>query len=65
MFEVIVGNVGRVYEGNDYSQAVKDYEYYCDVSNSNCGRAGGESVFLCEDGEPLMVFTGYDDVTED
>lgn len=65
MFEVIVGNVGRVYTGSIYSDAQDEYEYYCEISKSNSGRAGGQSVFMYEDGEPLTIFTGVDDVTED
>lgn len=49
-YEVIVGNVGRVYEGYDGSEASREYWVYVNVSESRTGRAGGEDVTLLANG---------------
>lgn len=50
-FDVVVGNVGGVYHGNDYDAAHKAYREYVAQSKSGSGRAGGESVVLMVNGE--------------
>jgi len=50
-YEVVVGNVGRVYNGTSKREADKVYHDYCKMSRSGYGRAGGEEVGLFVDGE--------------
>jgi len=45
-FEVIVGNIGTVYNGHDESEAYRRYDEYVSQSLQNYGRAAGESVIL-------------------
>ena len=47
-YTVIVGNIGRVYFGNDKEEAKKEYDEYVNISKQGQGRAGGESVTLFE-----------------
>jgi hypothetical protein len=49
-YEVVVGNVGRVYVGYDGFQAAKDYRIYVNASELQTGRAGGEDVTLLRNG---------------
>jgi hypothetical protein len=58
VFEVIVGNIGMVHLGTDYDEAMKHYAEYIEQSRSNVGRAGGESVILSQDGEPMREYIG-------
>ena len=39
-YEVIVGNLGVVYAGNDRAQAERDFRHYKELSISGHGRAG-------------------------
>lgn len=57
-FDVVVGNIGNVYSGGDYRQAIDVFKNYKIQSQANCGRAAGESVVLMEDGEILKEHTG-------
>jgi DNA modification methylase len=50
-FEVVVGNVGTVYEGKDCKEAREIYKDYCKISKKRHGRAGGEPVTLFRNGE--------------
>jgi len=50
-FEVVVGNIGTVYSGNNYMQAECKYSAYVKQSRSNYGRAAGEPVTLFHNGE--------------
>ena len=53
IFEVIVGNIGTVYSGNNYMQAVSKYSAYVKLALSITGRASGESVVLMKHGDIL------------
>ena len=57
-YEVVVGNIGSVYDGSDESEGRRKYQSYVDLSRSNIGRAGGESVVLMQDGEILKEYEG-------
>jgi hypothetical protein len=57
-YQVIVGNIGTVYDGTSKVNALKDFEEYKEQSESGVGRAGGENVVLFENGEPIKQFTG-------
>jgi len=50
-YEVIVSNVGTVYQGNRPIDASKEYGEYKQISLNGYGRAGGEDVILLCDGE--------------
>jgi hypothetical protein len=50
-YEVIVGNIGTVYSGDDETEAHKTYDEYREQSQEGYGRAVGEPVTLLEDGE--------------
>lgn len=50
-YEVIVGNIGQVYEGNKPIDARKVYGIYKRKSLSGDGRAAGEPVTVLKDGE--------------
>lgn len=56
-YEVIVGNVGRVYDGNDKEVAMHVYQEYVEISKAGVGRAGGEPVTLTLDGEIIHEHT--------
>jgi len=58
VFQVIVGNIGMVHQSLDYDEAVKHYAEYIEQSRSGVGRAGGESVTLWQDGEPMREYIG-------
>ena len=60
-YEVTVGNVGTVYTGDDKKKALKDYAAYVSISIKGTGRAGGESVYLLDDGELAQEFIGSND----
>jgi hypothetical protein len=57
-FQVIVGNIGTVYDGNSYSKATEDYLEYLDQSARQYGRAAGEDVTLMADGEIIHEHVG-------
>ena len=53
-FEVIVGNIGRVYEGTKRVEAMTTYANYLSQSKSGTGRAGNESIALLCDGHVIL-----------
>jgi hypothetical protein len=56
-YQVIVGNIGTVYDGDDKEKAYKDYRDYVRISQeNNDGRATGEQVHFIQDGEPIMEY---------
>jgi hypothetical protein len=57
-YEVMVSNIGLVYNGSDEAKAKQEYENYKILSVLNAGRAGGESVVLFCNGEPWEEFVG-------
>lgn len=50
-YEVIVGNIGTVYDGPLFKEALTSYSEYKRQSKAHYGRAAGESVTLLKDGE--------------
>lgn len=64
-YEVIVGNVGTVYDGFDFSDARDIYAQYKRLSKGKHGRAAGESVTLMQDGEPKWEWVGRVDRKKD
>lgn len=57
-YQVIVGNIGIVYHGNNKTDALNHFEEYKEQSESGVGRAGGENVVLFENDQPIKEFTG-------
>lgn len=57
LFEVIVGNIGRVYAGNSERAAKDCYDLYVHKSKNNKGNSAGEDVTLFKDGEPINEHT--------
>jgi hypothetical protein len=57
-FEVIVGNIGTVYDGPLWKEALQNYSEYKKQSVANYGRAAGEPVSLPRDGEPHYEYAG-------
>ena len=51
-YEVIVGNLGTVYQGSSKVIAEQEFEDYVKLSKEGYGRAGHEEVTLTIDGEP-------------
>lgn len=50
-YEVIVGNIGTVYSGNNFMQASAKFAAYVKLSKADSGRASGESVTLLDHDE--------------
>lgn len=59
--QVIVGNIGTVYDGPYGVDADLAFSHYCEQSRSGYGRAGGESVTLMCNGEILREHYGEND----
>lgn len=53
LYEVTVGNIGHVYTGPSGKKARADFAWYVKQSKLGVGRAAGEQVTLCKDGEPI------------
>ncbi len=51
IYEVFVGNVGRVYFGDSRDRAVRTYEQYVNYSQRGIGSAAGEDVTMITEGE--------------
>lgn len=64
-YQVVVGNIGTVYEGGFIDSARDAFAVYKRKSISGSGRAGGEPVTLMKDGEPFEEFLGADEPEED
>jgi len=60
-YQVIVGNVGTVYDGDDKQKACDDYLEYVHISKYGTGRAAGETVTMMVDDEPENEFIGLVD----
>lgn len=60
-WQVVVGNIGTVYDGNSQDEAIKTYNEYVAQSKERKGRAAGESVVLFrDDGSILFEHTPID-----
>lgn len=55
--EIIVGNIGIIYSGDDEKTASLTYDEYVGISQRNVGRAGGEPVAWMRDGELYQDYT--------
>jgi hypothetical protein len=62
-YQVIVGNVGTVYDGDDKEQALREYRECVSISKeSEVGRMADEEVTLFEDGEILKEHCPNEDI---
>jgi len=52
-YQVIVGNIGMVFEDYSLAKATAIFHDYCFMSTDGNGRASGEEVHLMDDGEPI------------
>jgi hypothetical protein len=59
-YQVIVGNIGTVYSGDDLEEAERVYEVYVKQSQSGVGRAGRENVLLLRDNDDALQEFDYD-----
>jgi hypothetical protein len=57
-YEVIVGNVGRIYSGTEYHIATQIYNDSVWRSQNTSGRMSEESVFVMKDDELWMEYIG-------
>ena len=53
-YQVVVGNIGTVYEGTDKDKAQANYDEYERQSMTGYGRAAGEPVCLMRDGDVIV-----------
>jgi len=63
-YEVIVGNIGTVHSCNNPVEAAAVYGDYKRQSETNYGRAAGETVYLLKNGEPMYEHHGRQDYSE-
>ena len=64
-YQVIAGNIGEVYSGDDPIEANRVYGIYKRDSIANYGRVAGEPVCKMEDGEPVPGYDYPGTLTED
>ena len=57
-FQVVVGNVGHVYDGSNYMQASCIYAKWVKASKQGEGRAAGEPVTMFHNGEIKREYFG-------
>ena len=59
IYSVVVSNIGIVADGlNNPILARKEYGDWVKIAKTPRGRASGESVTLCKDGEPELEHFG-------
>jgi hypothetical protein len=56
-YQVVVGNIGTVYDGDSTMDSIQVFEEYIKVSKGGTGRGGNEKVARLVDGE---IFDEYD-----
>jgi hypothetical protein len=64
MNEIIVGNIGSVYRGNNDTEALRVYNEYVEQSTTDYGRAAGESVTWFVNDEPFREYIGTIDAKD-
>ena len=58
VFELVVGNIGTVYSGNNIMVAEQKFFSYVKDSKANYGRAAGEPVVLFHRGQIRREYQG-------
>lgn len=59
-YEVFVGNIGSVYSGPSFNQALNTFRVYVKQSKSGFGRAGNEDIVILGDDEIMESFSFRD-----
>lgn len=57
-YQVIVGNIGIIYDGDSYEDAITIYDDYVDASKHKNSRVAGENVTIMQDGDPMVEYFG-------
>jgi hypothetical protein len=57
-YQVVVGNIGTVYDGNNFMSAWAAFSAYKKQSAKGVGRAAGESVTLFDKDEIRHEYSG-------
>jgi len=57
-WQVIVGNIGTTYQGQNGASAMQEYGRYIAVSKTGKGRVGGEDVTLIKNDEIHFEYIG-------
>jgi hypothetical protein len=57
-YQVVVGNVGHVYEGDNKRDAIANYNMYVAISKTSGCRASGEPVTMFAHGEIVREYFG-------
>lgn len=57
-YQVVVSNIGTVYDGQNLQDARFNARQYVDQSKRASGRAAGESVTILTDGEIIEEYIG-------
>lgn len=57
-YQVVVGNLGVVYDGTNGFKALQEYCSYVGLSKKNYGRVAGEPVTALKDGEIYKEYPG-------
>ncbi len=66
VYQIIVDNIGMVYDGDSDKTAHSTYEEYVRLSKTvSWSRAYGESVTLYEHGEPVAEYAGHEESDPD
>ena len=60
-YQVIVGNIGTVYQGNNHEVARLVYLDYCELADKGYGRAAGECVTLMRGDEIVTQHLGKEE----
>lgn len=55
-YEVIVGNIGRVYQGESAFDSYTEYNRYRGLSKRGYGRCANENVTLMRDGDIMAEY---------
>lgn len=58
-YEVIVQNIGKVFEGSNGWEAKRTFNEYVGKSQREEGRAAGEGVDIYKDGHIVNQYTGH------
>ena len=57
-YEVLVGNIGKVWEGSSPLKAMQTFTKYSELSEAGYGRCANEGVTLWKNGEIIAELEG-------
>jgi hypothetical protein len=57
-YQVYVGNIGMVYDGESHDEANQIFDEYVNQSKNDYGRASGEDVSMFEEHEFIRDYLG-------